>query len=35
MHCWGRDEYVAKATEVQIEQRAIRRSAAVVVPFLS
>jgi hypothetical protein len=35
MHCWERDEYVANATDVQIEQRAIRRSAAVVVPFLS
>ena len=35
MYCWERDEYVANATYVQIEQRAIRRSAAVVVPFLS
>ena len=35
MHRWEWDEYVANATDVQIEQRAIRRSAAVVVPFLS
>ena len=35
MYCWERDEYVANATYVQIEQWAIRRSAAVVVPFLS
>jgi hypothetical protein len=27
MHCRERDEYVANATDVQIEQRAIRRSA--------
>jgi hypothetical protein len=35
MHCGEQDEYVANATDVQIEQRAIRRLAAVVVPFLS
>jgi hypothetical protein len=35
MHCWANGEYVANATDVHRERRAILRSVAVVVPFLS